>query len=32
MKVIKEVLRKFRNRVDISNEALNYYFVIEPKL
>ena len=32
MKVIKSVLRKIRNRGDISDETLDYFFVNNPKL
>ena len=32
MKVIKSVLRKIRNRVDISDKTLDYFFVNNPKL
>ena len=32
MKVIKSVLRKIRNRGDISDETLDYFLVNNPKL
>ena len=32
MKVIKSVLRKIRNRGDISDETLNYFLINNPKL
>ena len=32
VKVIKSVLRKIRNRVDISDETLDYFLVNNPKL
>ena len=32
MKVIKSILRKIRNRGDISDETLDYFLVNSPKL
>ena len=32
MKVIKSVLRKIKNRGDISDETLDYFLVNDPRL